>query len=55
LIVDLKHYVEVLKKHEETRASTNERTAYWKKYTEELEKTKNVLPIPKSKARFEHG
>jgi hypothetical protein len=55
LIVDLKHYVEVLKKHEETRASTNERTAYWKKYTEELQKTKNVLPIPKSKARFEHG
>jgi uncharacterized protein YifE (UPF0438 family) len=54
-MVDLKHYVEVLKKHEETRASTNERTAYWKKYMEDLQKTKNVLPIPKSLARFEHG
>jgi hypothetical protein len=51
----MKHYVEILKKHEETRASTNERTAYWKQYMENLEKSKNVIPIPKSLSRFEHG
>ena len=48
-MVDLKHYVQVLKKHEETRASTNERNEYWKRYIAE----KNY--VPQSKARFEHG
>lgn len=48
-MVDLKHYVQVLKKHEETRASTNERNEYWKRYVAE----KNY--VPQSKARFEHG
>ncbi len=48
-MVNLQHYVQILKKHEETRASTNERNEYWKRYIAE----KNY--VPQSKARFEHG
>lgn len=43
------HYIAISKKHEETRASTDERAAYWKRYVAE----KNY--VPQSKARFEHG
>ena len=43
------HYIKVSKKHGETRASTNERSEYWKRYAAE----KNY--VPQSKARFEHG
>jgi hypothetical protein len=55
-MVDLQHYVQILKKHEETRASTNERNEYWKKYAEQTTQSKSALSaIPKSAARFEHG
>ena len=32
--MDIEHYVAKYKEHEERRASTNERNAYWKKYNE---------------------
>ena len=43
------HYIAILKKHEETCASTNQRNAYWKEYAERQNH------IPQSKARVEHG
>ena len=30
--VEIKHYIEKIKEHEERRASTNERQAYWSNY-----------------------
>ena len=30
--VDIKHYIEKYKEHEERHATTNERNAYWKEY-----------------------
>tara|TARA_B110000503_G_C7032508_1_gene364645 strand:- start:558 stop:707 length:150 start_codon:yes stop_codon:yes gene_type:complete len=47
--IDMAHYIAILKKHEETRASTNDRKKYWKDYAERQKH------IPKSQARFEHG
>ena len=32
------HYIAILKKHEETRASTNDRKKYWKDYYETAER-----------------
>jgi hypothetical protein len=34
--VDIKHYIEKYKEHEERHATTNERNAYWKEYVESL-------------------
>jgi len=47
--MDIEYYVKKLKEHEARRASTNERNAFWKQYTER----QNYAP--KSVARFEHG
>lgn len=30
--LDMKHYIEKIKEHEEKRLSTNERMAYWTNY-----------------------
>jgi hypothetical protein len=38
---EITHYIEKYKEHEERRASTNERNAYWTKYN--------------TAARWEHG
>ena len=35
-IVDIEHYVEKLKEHEEKRLSFNERMAYWEQYKKSL-------------------
>ena len=34
--VEIKHYVEKLKEHEEKRLSFNERMAYWEEYRKSL-------------------
>jgi hypothetical protein len=33
--IPIEHYVKILKQHEESRASFNERMEYWKKYHKE--------------------
>ena len=43
------HYIEVYKRHEENRTSTNERNKYWRRWQEQQNYT------PKSLTRFEHG
>ena len=48
-MIDIKHYIEVYKKHEQERVSTNERNEYWRRWKEQQKR------VPKSAARFEHG
>ena len=48
-MIDIKHYIEVHKKHEQEQASTNERNEYWRRWQEQQKR------VPKSAARFEHG
>jgi hypothetical protein len=38
--IDIKHYITVHKEHENRRASTNERSAYWKNYLKTLKGTR---------------
>ena len=49
MMIDIKHYIEVYKKHEQEQASTNERNEYWRRWQEQQKR------VPKSAARFEHG
>jgi hypothetical protein len=39
-MIDIKHYVEKIKEHDEKRLSFNERMAYWTKYLEERKQDK---------------
>lgn len=38
--IDIKHYIKVHKEHEDRRASTNERSDYWKAYVKSLKGTR---------------
>lgn len=39
--IDIKHYVNKYKEHEEKRISTNKRNAYWKQYQLKLKEQDN--------------
>jgi len=43
--LDIKHYVEKIKEHDEKRLSWNERIAYWQKY--------NLSNITRSETSFD--
>ena len=38
--IEMQHYVKVHKEHEALRASTNERSKYWKNYVKSLQGTR---------------